>query len=321
MSKVFFDDLKLPKPDFYLGVGSGSHAEQTAKIMIEFEKVLINERPDMIIVVGDVNSTFACSLVSAKLNIKIAHVEARLRSFDRTMPEEINRLLTDAISDFLFVTEKSGLENLKREGIPEEKIFFTGNVMIDSLLYYLPKAEESLILDAFDLEKSNFILITMHRPGNVDSKDFLIKFIKFLNELASKRKVIFPVHPRTKLNLINFDLKDRFSQNVILTEPFGYIDFLALTKNAELIITDSGGIQEESTFLNIQCITIRDTTERPITAELGTNHLAGTDLIKAREAALNVLNGNNKDGSIPEFWDDKAAKRIVKIISENISVN
>jgi len=318
MSKVFFDNLELPKPNFYLGVGSGSHAEQTAKIMIEFEKMLINEKPDMIIVVGDVNSTVACSLAAAKLNIKIAHVEAGLRSFDRTMPEEINRLITDAISDFLFVTERSGLENLKREGVSEEKIFFTGDVMVDTLQYYLPKAEKSPILDTFRLIKSKYILVTMHRPNNVDSKEFLIKFIRFLNALSSKRRIIFPVHPRTKLNLRNFDLEDKFSDNVVLTEPVGYIDFIALMKNSELIVTDSGGIQEESTFLNIQCITIRNNTERPITVKLGTNQLVGTNFINAEEVALKVLNGNIKKGRIPELWDGKAAKRIVKIILDKI---
>jgi UDP-N-acetylglucosamine 2-epimerase (non-hydrolysing) len=314
MSKIFFDDLGLPEPAFYLGAGSGSHAEQTAKIMVEFEKILISEKPELIIVAGDVNSTIACSLVASKLNIKIAHIEAGLRSFDRTMPEEINRILTDSISDFLFVTEESGLKNLKREGIPGSKIFFVGNVMIDSLIYHLPKAGESGIMKKLGLEPSGFILVTLHRPSNVDSEKFSRDLFRLFNKLSQKRKIVFPVHPRTKKNFAAFGFNND-NEKILMTDPVGYIDFLALTKNAGLIITDSGGIQEESTYLGIQCITIRDNTERPVTVKKGTNHLAGTNLKKVEKLALKILNGNKKKGRIPELWDGKTAERIAKTLA------
>ncbi len=318
MSKVFFEDLELPKPDYYLGVGSGSHAEQTAKVMIEFEKILLEEKPDLIIVVGDVNSTIACSLAASKLHIKVAHVEAGLRSGDREMPEEINRVLTDSISDFLFVTEKSGMENLEKEGVDRSKVFFTGNVMIDSLVNYLPKAENSSIHTKYSLTKSEYVLVTLHRPSNVDFLEQAKKLKKLLNIIAERRKVIFPIHPRTLNNWKNFKLLDELNPGIILTEPIGYIDFLALTKSAELILTDSGGIQEESTFLGVQCITLRTSTERPITVEVGTNQLLGTDLDKAKDAALSVLDGNLKEGMTPELWDGKAAERITEILYQNV---
>jgi len=318
MSKVFFDELELPKPDFYLGVGSGSHAEQTAKVMIEFEKILIAEKPDLVIVVGDVNSTVACSLTAVKLGIKVAHVEAGLRSFDRIMPEEINRILTDSISDYLFVTEQSGVDNLLHEGISKEKIYFVGNVMIDSLVYYLPKAEKSKVLEDYELEKGKYILVTMHRPSNVDNEDGLRGLMNMLNELAKEHKILFPMHPRTKHNLAKFGIStdNDLAKNIIITEPIGYIDFLCLTKNAELVITDSGGIQEETTFLGVQCITLRDNTERPSTVEIGTNNLIGTDLVKAALAVNNVIAGHSKSGNIPELWDGKTAERIIKVVQK-----
>lgn len=319
MSKVFFEDLELPEPDFYLGVGSGSHAEQTGKVMIEFEKILLNEKPDLVIVVGDVNSTIACSLTAAKLHIKVAHVEAGLRSFDRKMPEEINRLLTDSIADYLFVTEKSGIENLKNEGVDDSKVFFVGNVMIDSLAYYLEKSNDSKVLDEHDLEKGNFVLFTLHRPSNVDTEEQLNNLISSLNQIGEKRKAIFPMHPRTRNNLDKFGLEEKIHSNITITDPIGYIDFISLIKNAELIVTDSGGIQEESTYLGVQCITLRDSTERPITVEVGTNQLLGTDLEKAVEAALNVLDGNKKQGSVPELWDGCAAERIVDILINKLA--
>jgi len=318
MSKVFFVDLEMPQPDFYLGIGGGSHAEQTAKIMIEFEKIVLSEKPDLIIVVGDVNSTIACSLVASKLGVKIAHVEAGLRSYDKDMPEEINRLLTDSISDYLFVTERSGLENLKKEGVASEKIFFTGNVMIDSLVEHLKKSEKSQILNENSLSSGNYVLVTLHRPSNVDSKEYLEQMVKFLNKMADQFPVIFPIHPRTKNNMSKFGLLEKLNSSVILTEPIGYIDFLKLTTNAKLIITDSGGIQEESTFLGIQCITVRNNTERPVTVTVGTNQLIGTDLKKVEEAALKVLNGEIKKGTIPELWDGKAAERISEIINQKL---
>ena len=320
MSKVFFEDLELPVPDFYLGVGSGSHAEQTARIMIEFEKVLLSEKPDLVIVVGDVNSTIACTLTAAKLHIKTAHVEAGLRSFDRTMPEEINRLLTDSISDYLFVTEKSGMENLKREGVPEEKVFFVGNCMIDSLVSYLPKVEGKGEEEGKE-EGQKYVLVTLHRPSNVDNREQLSKLISILNDLAQLRKVVFPVHPRTKKNLHDFGLLKDAQPNLIITHPIGYIDFIRLIKNAELVMTDSGGIQEETTYLQVQCITLRDSTERPVTVEIGTNQLLGDDLQGAYEAAIRVLNGEKKIGRIPDLWDGHAAERIAgKLVEKLISL-
>lgn len=314
MSKVFFEELGLPQPDYYLGVGSGSHAEQTANVMIKFEQVLLKEKPDLIIVVGDVNSTLACSLVASKLCIKVAHVEAGLRSFDRAMPEEINRLLTDTISDFLFVSEKSGLVNLKNEGIPNNRVHFVGNVMIDSLVQHLPKTNKSNILKMFDLQPLRYLLFTLHRPSNVDSRDFLIELMSLLRNLSLERRIIFPVHPRTKKKIeeLNFELTNY--ENIILTEPIGYIDFLALTKNAELIITDSGGIQEESTYLGIQCLTVRNNTERPVTVEVGTNQLLGTNLAMVEKVAKEIIHSKIKKGGIPELWDGKTAERIVEIL-------
>lgn len=318
MSKVFFNDLELPEPDFYLGVGGGTHAEQTGKIMIEFEKILVQEKPDLVIVVGDVNSTIACTLTASKLHIKSVHVEAGLRSGDREMPEEINRILTDSIADYLFVTEKSGMENLKKEGVPDEKVFFVGNAMIDSLTYYLKKAEKTTVLKDFELLSLNFVLVTLHRPSNVDTPEQITKLFNLLNEVAKKRKIIFPIHPRTKNNLAKFDLLESLDENVLLTDPIGYLDFLALIKNAELILTDSGGIQEESTYLGVQCITLRDSTERPVTVDVGTNQLLGNDLDKTKQAALDVLDGKKKQGRVPELWDGHAAERIVQVLVEKL---
>ncbi len=317
MSKIFFEDLKLPHPNYYLNVGSGSHAKQTAKIMIEFEKVLLNEKPELIIVGGDVNSTIACSLVASKINIKIAHVESGLRSFDRKMPEEINRKLTDSISDFLFVSEQSGVDNLKKEGIQADKIYFTGNVMIDSLIKYLPLAEKSAILNQFHLKSNDYILTTIHRPSNVDFPEKLGKLLIMLNHLGEKKKIIFPVHPRTKKNMINFGLNKNHSKNLNIINPVGYIDFITLMKNAALVITDSGGIQEECTYLGKQCITVRTTTERPITIEIGTNHLVGDDFNKAEATATSILNEEKKEGKIPELWDGHAGERIVEILANS----
>lgn len=318
MSEVFFTQLELPKPHFFLGIGGGSHAEQTAKIMMEFEKIAITEKPDLVIVVGDVNSTMACTLVTSKLGIKTAHVEAGLRSFDRQMPEEINRLVTDVLADYLFTTEAKAHNNLLREGVSEEKIFFCGNVMIDSLVQFLPKIEQSAITTQLGIEAGKFILCTFHRPSNVDTQESLTNLVDLLNTLGKERKVVFPIHPRTSNNLKKFGLDTNLSPNLILTDPIGYIDFLNLTKNAELIVTDSGGVQEESTWLGVQCITVRDNTERPITVDVGTNQLIGTDLSKVKVAALEVLNGFKKQGGIPELWDGKAASRITKIIVNQI---
>jgi UDP-N-acetylglucosamine 2-epimerase (non-hydrolysing) len=320
MSKVFFKDLELPKPDFYLGVGSGSHADQTARIMIEFEKVLLDEKPDLIIVVGDVNSTMACSIVASKLKIKIAHVEAGLRSFDRTMPEEINRMVTDTLSDFLFVSEKSGLENLKREGVADSKVFFTGNIMIDNLVHYLDRISQSNILPEYRLDKQNYLLATFHRPSNVDSYSDIKSLGDLMNSIAEKRKIMFPIHPRTLKNIQKHNLWEKIHPNIIITNPLGYFDFLALMKNAELVITDSGGIQEETTFLGVQCLTVRDNTERPVTIDIGTNQLVRTDISAIKSAVFEVLNGKIKKGRIPKLWDGKTAERIVNIIMANSGI-
>ena len=319
MSDIFFKDLELPKPNFYLGVGSGSHAEQTAKIMIEFEKVLIKVKPKLIIVYGDVNSTVACSLVASKMGIKIAHVESGLRSFDKTMPEEINRILTDHLSDFLFVTEQSGMKNLKNEGISKEKIFFVGNTMIDSLVRYNFQTKKSKILKSFNIDKSKFILVTLHRPSNVDDCNNLKRIIALLNQLAEGRKIIFPVHPRTRMNINKNDLK--LHQNLLLTEPIGYIDFLALMINSELVFTDSGGIQEETTYLKVPCVTLRENTERPSTVKIGTNQLVGKDLFVAEKVIMKIINGKIKKSNIPELWDGKSAERIKKILSNKFIMN
>jgi len=318
MSKVFFDELEIPPPDFFLGVGSGSHAVQTARIMEAFENVVNEVKPALVVVPGDVNSTLACSLVASKLHFPVAHVEAGLRSFDRKMPEEINRILTDVISDLLFVTEKSGLKNLKNEGISDKKVFFTGNVMIDSLAKFLIKAQESVILEKLNCEPDNYVIVTFHRPSNVDERPGLTEVVNILNELAKSKKVVFAVHPRTKANLQKFHLINKLNENIITTEPIGYIDFLALVSQSTVVITDSGGIQEETTFMQIPCITVRDTTERPITVELGTNYLIGRNFEEIMDVYDDVLTGHAKKGQIPPLWDGHAAERIVKIIMEKV---
>ncbi len=318
MSKVFFEELELPKPDFYLGVGSGSHAEQTAKIMIEFEKVLLKEKPNLIIVVGDVNSTVACSLVAVKLGIKVAHVESGLRSFDRTMPEEINRLLTDSIADYLFVTEESGVLNLSNERIDESKIFFVGNCMIDSLINYLPKIDRSKILTEMSLPSGEYIVVTLHRPSNVDEPANIKEIFFQFSKLAERFKVVFPIHPRTRKTLEHSGFTD-IHKNILLIDPIGYIDFINLVKNCALTLTDSGGIQEETTYLKIPCLTLRDNTERPITTTLGTNKLIGTDYKKIYDEAVSRLDDKKSDSAIPPLWDGKAGERIADILVKNLN--
>jgi UDP-N-acetylglucosamine 2-epimerase (non-hydrolysing) len=320
MSKVFFQDLELPHPDFYLGVGSGSHAQQTAKIMLELEKVLEAQKPDLVIVVGDVNSTVASSLVSVKLGIQVAHVEAGLRSFDRTMPEEINRLLTDAVAEYLFVTEPSGVANLRREGIDERKIFLVGNVMIDSLIRYREKARRLSIIDQFHVKPRAFTLVTLHRPSNVDSREGLEKILTIFEKLSTRTSTIFPVHPRTSKMLEQFGLSRRANaiKNLRLTEPIGYLEFLNLMDQAQLVLTDSGGIQEETTFLEIPCLTFRENTERPITVERGTNALCGLDVELIVRRCFEVFDGKGKKGSVPDLWDGRTAERITRILKEKI---
>ena len=314
MSQIFFDELGLPEPDFYLGVGGGTHTTQTAEIMVRLEKILETEKPDLLIVPGDVNSTMAGALTASKMGIPLAHVEAGLRSFDRTMPEEINRMVTDVLADYLFVSEKSGLVNLKKEGIADDKVFFVGNIMIDSLVHYLSKIRKSAIYTEMGVNPKDYILVTFHRPSNVDHHESLSSICGLLNQIAEHKKVIFPVHPRTRKNLESSHLISLLNKNILLSEPIGYIDFLALVKDALLIITDSGGIQEETTFLGVPCITVRDNTERPVTVDQGTNLLAGTDFTRVHSAVTEVLNGQIKKGSVPELWDGKTADRITDIL-------
>ena len=274
MSKVFFNELSIPKPDIFLNIGSGTHAVQTAKIMIEFESICAAKKPELIVVAGDVNSTLACALVAAKMNIPIAHIESGLRSFDQTMPEEINRILTDRISDLLFISEESGIKNLKKEGVQKNKMFFVGNCMIDSVKKYINKAIERQPWSKLNLTQQNYCLVTMHRPSNVDNPESLLGIISMLNEISKSLPVVFPVHPRTKNNLDK--LKVEIKKGISITEPMPYLEFLGFLAKAKIVITDSGGIQEETTYLNVQCVTFRENTERPETVMNGTNHLVGT---------------------------------------------
>lgn len=318
MSDAFFQDLDMPQPAVFLGIGSGSHAAQTAKVMVEFERVCEELKPDFIIVVGDVNSTIGCSLVSVKMGIPTAHVEAGLRSFDRAMPEEINRIATDSICDYWFVTEQSGLDELNKQGTPSDKVFFVGNTMIDSLHYALPKAKESPILNTLGLKQKEYALITMHRPSNVDEPKQLSDLLSMLAELTEKRDVVFPVHPRTRKNISTFGLSEIVESHprLHLIEPQGYISFLSLMMNADFVMTDSGGIQEETTALGVPCLTIRTTTERPVTTTLGTNILIQPEPNTIRKALTDIIQLPRKQGQIPPLWDGKTAERIAKIISE-----
>jgi UDP-N-acetylglucosamine 2-epimerase (non-hydrolysing) len=318
MSKVFFNDLDIPKPDYFLDVGSGTHAEQTAKAMVEFEKICLGERPDVVVVVGDVNSTPACSVTAKKLHIKVAHVEAGLRSCDMAMPEEINRIVTDAISDYLFVTEKSGIENLQREGRRKEQIFFVGNIMIDTLFYGLKKLDS---VQACCSPNSQYAVVTLHRPSNVDDKDTLKDILIALREIAGDMDIYFPLHPRTEKNIHTFKLRKLLSgTNMKLLPPLSYLKFLSLWKDASLVLTDSGGIQEETTVLGIPCFTIRNNTERPITIEQGTNILVSTTRKGILGAYERFKLGFRKKGGVPELWDGKTARRIIEILSVKTSL-
>lgn len=316
MSKIFFDDLKLPKPDIYLGVGSGSHGEQTAKVLLELERVLVKDRPDMLVVVGDVNSTMAGALAAVKLGVPVAHVEAGLRSFDRTMPEEINRMVTDIVADVLFTTTRSAGDNLIREGVDEAKIFFVGNVMIDSLNFYRPVAEkQSTIIDSLGLSPQGYGLVTLHRPSNVDHPEVLRGILEAIETLAEDCPMIFPAHPRTRKMLQDNGIEIAPNRIKIL-HPIGYLDFIKLMVHAKIVLTDSGGIQEETTVLDIPCLTIRHNTERPITVEEGSNRLVGTDPGKILAEGRKVLSSRRRPGRVPELWDGKAAERIVRVIDE-----
>ena len=314
MSKVFFEDLGMPEPDIYLGIGSGSHAVQTATIMIEFEKVVLEHRPDWVLVVGDVNSTVACALVASKLGVKIVHVEAGLRSFDRTMPEEINRLLTDQIADLLLIPSPEAEANLIKENVAKEKIHFIGNIMIESLIKSMDKIDASTALNDLNVRSGEFVLLTLHRPSNVDDRDTFQKIISVINEIGHHLPVVFPAHPRTRKMMKTFG----FEQNgLIMTDPIGYHDFLALQKNAKLVLTDSGGVQEETTFFGVPCLTIRENTERPVTVTEGTNELVGIDPQKIHDRSMSILDGQIKTGRIPQFWDDNVSARIVDVFRDN----
>lgn len=319
MSKLFFEDLEIPRPDIYLGVGSANHGEQTGKIMIEFENVLLKNKPDLVVVVGDVNSTIACGLVAVKQGVKLAHVEAGLRSFDRTMPEEINRILTDQISDFLFVTENSAIQNLRKEGVSENKIFLVGNVMIDTLMAHLERAQKSDILDRLGLSANAYATLTLHRPSNVDHRDNFLEILSALKEIQNHLPIVFPVHPRSRERLNQFGLNEQLKDmpKLLLMEPLGYLDFLKLMAKSKFVLTDSGGIQEESTVLGIPCLTLRQNTERPVTVSQGTNLVIGSQGKRIVEESEKILRREFKKGRLPDLWDGKAATRIVEILLKN----
>lgn len=324
MSESFFNDLGLTKPDINLGVGSGTHVEQIGKIMIEFEKVCLGENPDLVVVVGDVNSTVAAALVAAKLCIPVAHVEAGLRSFDRTMPEEINRLLTDQVSDFLFTTCEDANQNLLNEGIPSEKIYFVGNVMIDSLREHMKLAEDSNILEKLQLIKQNkiqkYAVVTLHRPSNVDNQKELDGIFSALKYLAEEISIVFPAHPRTFKQIKRFNLENvsDLKENFHVIPPLGYLDFLKLMSSAAIVLTDSGGIQEETTILGVPCLTLRSNTERPITIKEGTNTLVGNSPQNILDNALTALSNNKNRKRIPKYWDGRSSQRIATILNENL---
>lgn len=320
MSRSFFQDLGMPRPDIDLGVGSGSHAEQTAKIMVEFEKVCLQEKPDLVIVVGDVNSTMACTITAKKLGIKVAHVEAGLRSRDMSMPEEINRLCTDVLCDYLFTTDRIADQNLRNEGVPEEKIFFVGNVMIDTLLKHKRMAEGIGLREQLGLQPQGYATLTLHRPSNVDDENILRGIFDALTEIADHMPIVFPIHPRTRKMVDHFGLTGYLSngarpKGLWACEPLGYLEFLHLNMHAKMVLTDSGGLQEETTVLGVPCITLRENTERPITCTEGTNVIVGNKQNRILEAASEVLEGRRRVGKIPEKWDGKAAERIVEVVA------
>jgi UDP-N-acetylglucosamine 2-epimerase (non-hydrolysing) len=316
MSDAFFVDLQMPEPVEFLQASSGTHAEQTAKIMVRFEKVCLERKPDVVLVAGDVNSTIACALTAAKCGIPVGHIEAGLRSFDRSMPEEINRVATDSISTYAFVTEQSGLDNLRREGFPEDRTFFVGNTMIDSLRFALPAAQKAKMCTSLGLAPQTYVLVTLHRPSNVDDPVQLRRLLEILVEFSRRRTVVMPLHPRTRKNIGVFGLDPIIdgASGLRLMEPLGYIDFLSLLVDADFVLTDSGGIQEETTALDVPCLTLRTTTERPITCELGSNQLVQPEPEQLHAAFTNLLDNPRKKGTMPPFWDGKAAQRIVQTL-------
>lgn len=320
MSKIFFDDLELRPPDIYLDVGSGSHAKQTGTIMIRLEKVLMEHKPDLVVVVGDVNSTLAGAITSAKLLIPVAHVEAGLRSFDCRMPEEINRVVTDTLSNYLFTPSKDANDNLCREGISDGRIYFVGNVMIDTLRRYLKLAEESSIFERLKVKKKEYALLTLHRPSNVDNPQVLAEILDAIAMIQEAVPILFPIHPRTERQIqqFGFQLKVRSMLNLRIIPPLGYVDFLALEANSKMVFTDSGGIQEETTVLDVPCLTLRENTERPVTVTQGTNQILGHNKDKIVAAAFAILDNQVLHGQTPELWDGHAAERIVEVLQQQL---
>lgn len=316
MSQLFFDELGLPKPDAYLGVGSGSHAAQTARVMLAFEETLEAAPADVVLVVGDVNSTLACALVAAKRGVGVAHVEAGLRSGDRTMPEELNRILTDQLSDYLFTTERTAAANLEAEGIPAERIHFVGNVMIDTLLRNRERARSSALPRRLGVSTREYALCTLHRPSNVDTRASAANTVRALEILTARLPVVLPMHPRTRSRLQDFGWLERVEKlpGVRITEPLGYLDFLALMDGARVVVTDSGGVQEETTALGTPCLTFRENTERPITVTEGTNQLIGLDPLRLAGALDALLHGPPAPARVPELWDGRAAERILDVL-------
>lgn len=315
MSDIFFRQLELPEPDTYLGVGSASHAEQTARIMTAFEPIVEEEEPDLVVVVGDVNSTLACALVATKLHVPVAHIEAGLRSGDRRMPEEINRIVTDRIADYLFVTEESGVTNLQQEGVSDNQIFFVGNLMIDSLVHFREKASQTTIMDDLGVESDQYVLMTMHRPSNVDHADSVEQLLQLIEGLTAERSVVFPMHPRTRNRIDEFGHRERLLaiDDLVLLGPLGYLEFLRLMEEAAVVVTDSGGIQEETTFLGVPCLTLRENTERPITIEEGTNELMPLDPAQVIQR-VNEVTTQDWSPQRPPRWDGHAAGRIVEVV-------
>ncbi|MCI0638805.1 MAG: UDP-N-acetylglucosamine 2-epimerase (non-hydrolyzing) [Gemmataceae bacterium] len=313
MSQLFFDELRIPKPDANLEVGSGSHAVQTAEVMRRFEPIVESQRPDAVVVVGDVNSTLACALVAAKLGVPVAHVEAGLRSGDESMPEEINRRLTDALSRWLFVSEPSGLVNLRKENVPEERLFYVGNVMIDTLHACRERCQSSPILETLSVETKKYAVLTLHRPANVDEPEVFERMLAAIARLQREIPIVFPVHPRTRRALV--EALPRGLPRLILTEPLGYLDFLKLVSHARLVLTDSGGVQEETTVLGVPCLTLRDNTERPVTVTHGTNCLVGRDPDRILSAALSALGSPSIGARQPDKWDGEAAQRIIDVLT------
>lgn len=321
MSKSFFVDLGMPKPDIDLGVGSGSHAEQTGQVMVKFEQVCLEEKPDLVIVVGDVNSTMACTITAKKLGIRVAHVEAGLRSRDMDMPEEINRLCTDVLCDYLFTTDTGADANLRAEGVAEDRIIFVGNVMIDTLLHHKAMAEKLTTCRDMGLQSGAYALLTLHRPSNVDDRETLTGIFEALDTIGEQLPIVFPIHPRTRKMMEAFGLLHYLEpradgKGILVTDPLGYLQFLHLNMHSKMVLTDSGGLQEETTVLGVPCITLRHNTERPITCEQGTNVLIGNDKHKILAAANDVLEGRAVSGRVPEKWDGKTAERIVEWLIE-----